>query len=263
MADLLITLLLNAAFWGGMWILAASRATLTWVERVLATAAAGMATIVVSLQLLSIGGQINRVSLSAICVGSGLLGLCRRFRSRRSGTDQAAAAQTSRRGLSSSSVAPALAALLLASWAALDYLRLGLLFPVEPVSDAPIYHLYFAIRWWKAGWLQLVPTPFGAEEVMYFPSNGDLWFTWLLTLGPTAPLVKAGQWPFLVCGTVALYGIARRAGAHWPAAILASALWVALPIILTQASLANVDLIWTSFYLIAVYFLFARSMHHR
>jgi hypothetical protein len=37
----------------------------------------------------------------------------------------------------------------------------SLVAPVKVVSDGPIYHLYMAARWWKAGRLFLVPTPFG------------------------------------------------------------------------------------------------------
>src|SRR6266545_855744 len=120
---------------------------------------------------------------------------------------------------------------LVAGRAALVYLLLGLVFPVEPVSDAPIYHLYFAARWSRSGSLGLLPTPFGEEGATYFPANGELWLTWLMSTG-AGPFVKVGQWPFLVLGAAALYAVARRVGAPWPAAIMPAALWGGLTVIL-------------------------------
>ena len=64
----------------------------------------------------------------------------------------------------------------------------SLLLPVKVVSDGPIYHLYFAARWWKAGRLFLVAAPFGENAATYFPANGDAWFTWLMVeLGRRSP----------------------------------------------------------------------------
>ena len=45
----------------------------------------------------------------------------------------------------------------------------SLLLAVKVVSDGPIYHLYFAARWWKAGRLILVAAPFGENAATYFP----------------------------------------------------------------------------------------------
>ncbi len=125
------------------------------------------------------------------------------------------------------------------------------MFPVEPVSDAPIYHLPFAWQWWKSGRLLLVPTPFGEEAAPYFPANGDLWLTWLLATGG-GPLVKVGQWPFLALAAAALYALARRIDDQSLAAIVPPLLWVGLPIVLAQSNIANIDLIWSTFLFVAV-----------
>ena len=72
--------------------------------------------------------------------------------------------------------------------AALRFAIPSLLSAVKVVSDGPIYHLYFAARWWKAGRLILVAAPFGENAATYFPANGDLWFTWLMaTWGGDTP----------------------------------------------------------------------------
>ena len=89
----------------------------------------------------------------------------------------------------------------------------SLLLGVKVVSDGPIYHLYFAARWWKAGRLFLVASPFGENAATYFPANGDLWFTWLMATWGGDRLAKVGQAPFLVLASLAAYGCARRLGA--------------------------------------------------
>src|SRR5438552_3345221 len=245
MPELLVTILLNAAFWSGVSAVVSGRIRHDCVGQVFVTAVAGFALIVVSLEILGLVRQINSVSVAAVCLVTGLVGLWLRRRAR-PGIAPATAPLLSRQAASISwHSAPGVVALGLAAWAALLYLLLGMVFPVEPISDAPIYHLPFAVRWWKSVSLDLVPTPFGAEEATYFPANGNLWLTWLMATGAYGPLVKVGQWPFLVLGGAALYGLACRTRIPWPAAVLPAALWISLPIILTQSSLANVDLIWT------------------
>ena len=39
----------------------------------------------------------------------------------------------------------------LSIWAVLSLLVPSLIFPVKVISDGPIYHLYFAARWWQVG----------------------------------------------------------------------------------------------------------------
>lgn len=250
--DVLRAVAANAAFWTGIALLVRRSPGHGIVGRVLAIAVVGFCAVVLSLEVLGAMGLIRPAAVTAICYLTGVLGVLRWW------TD--AAPDDTHPG-HPCLVVPArrresvlsLVALGLAAWAALLYLLLGVVFPVEPVSDAPIYHLPFAARWTRSGWLELVATPFGEEGATYFPANGDLWLTWLMSTGATA-LAPAGQWPFLVLGATALYGLARRAGAPWPPAVLPAALWVGMPLTLTQSSVANIDLIWAAFYLVAVYF---------
>ena len=142
-----------------------------------------------------------------------------------------------------------------ATWAALDCLLYGLFTPVLVDSDAPIYHLPFAIHWARIGSLDFISTPFGEEGAPYFPANGDLWLTWLALTSECAAVIKIGQWPFLVIGGLALYGIARQARSSMESAAIAAGIWCCLPLTLRQSSVANVDLIWTAFYFIALFFI--------
>ncbi len=136
----------------------------------------------------------------------------------------------------------------------------SLLLAVKVVSDGPIYHLYFAARWWKAGRLFLVAAPFGENAATYFPANGDLWFTWLFASWGGDRLAKVGQAPFLILAAVAAFGCARALGARRSASLVA-ACWFAssMPLLLFSFE-PNVDTIFVAGYMIAAYF-FLQGIH--
>src|SRR5688572_6423223 len=79
MADLLIAICLNVSFWAGIGIVVATGDRRDPVGRILATATMGFVLVVVSLEILSVAGLINRVSIAAICLLTGLFGLLRRL----------------------------------------------------------------------------------------------------------------------------------------------------------------------------------------
>ncbi len=64
-------------------------------------------------------------------------------------------------------------------------------------SDGPIYHLYFAVRWWQEE-SQWLTTPFGEKRgSRNFPAVGDLRFTWLISrAGEGTAWRRSGQAPF-------------------------------------------------------------------
>ena len=130
----------------------------------------------------------------------------------------------------------------------------SLLGPVKVVTDGPIYHLYFAVQWWKARALELVPVPFGESAATYFPANGDLWFAWLLVGWDGDRLARVGQAPFLVVAGMVVYALAIRLGARRFAALIA-ACWFAtcMPLLLFSFE-PNVDTIFTAGYLLAFWF---------
>src|SRR6266511_467665 len=150
MADALILIGLNAAFWSGIAALVANCGWSDWVDHLLAAAVAGFTAIVVSLEILGLAHDITRAGVALICVSTGIAGLSRWSRRRRRSGDRMTAARVARPAIDWQS-APALVALALSVWAALVYLSMAVLLPVEPVSDAPIYHLFFAARWWRDG----------------------------------------------------------------------------------------------------------------
>jgi hypothetical protein len=148
----------------------------------------------------------------------------------------------------------AIVAVGLVVWAAAIWGLGSLLGPVKVVSDAPIYHLYFAVQWWKAGRLCIVPAPFGETVVSYFPAVGDLWFTWLVAAWGGERLAKVGQLPFLVVAAFAAYASARRLGARVSAAIIAATWFAGVFPFLLFSTEANVDTIFVAAYLLAAYF---------
>ncbi|WZO96674.1 4-amino-4-deoxy-L-arabinose transferase [Isosphaeraceae bacterium EP7] len=142
-------------------------------------------------------------------------------------------------------------------WACLVLLTPSLVYGVKVVSDGPIYHLYFAVRWWKAEALTLVPIPFGESAATYFPAAGDAWFAWLVAGYGGEQLAKVGQAPFLILAGFAAYGLARRMGASADSSALASAWFLTGAPLLLFGFEPNVDVIFVAAYLASAYF-FAR-----
>jgi hypothetical protein len=145
-------------------------------------------------------------------------------------------------------------ALGLALWTVLIHLITSLILPVKVISDGPIYHLYFAARWWQAGRIFLVPTPFGETAAPYFPAFGDMWLTWLFVVFGGDRLARVGQIPFLAVSAVTIYVLARRLRAN-PSAAAVAATWFATisPLIVYSAE-PIVDTIFLTGYLLAFFF---------
>jgi hypothetical protein len=148
----------------------------------------------------------------------------------------------------------AMVSLALVLVAALLFAIPSLLSAVKVVSDGPIYHLYFAARWWKAGRLILVAAPFGENAATYFPANGDLWFTWLMATWGGDTLAKVGQAPFLLLAGAAAYGCARLLGVGRSASTVAACWFVSSTPLLLFSFEPNVDTVFVAGYLLAAYF---------
>lgn len=146
-------------------------------------------------------------------------------------------------------------ALALTLWTAAILAAQSYFLPVKVVSDGPIYHLYFAIRWWKEGKLFLVPAPFGENAATYFPANGDLWFTWLLLSWGDDRFARIGQAPFLLMAALAASSLARTLGASRNASTLATLGFITSTPLFLFSFEANVDTIFVAGYLTATLFL--------
>lgn len=221
----------------------------------LAAATLGWAWVVIGLQVLGAVGHLNRSGALGHAALGAALGLAvggRSWRTRRP-DERHVPAPFGAEPEANWDVATVLAVGLTIAAAVL----LGsdsLLGPVKVVSDGPIYHLYFAIRWWQAGRLVMVPVPFGESAATYFPANGDLWFTWLVVGWGGDRLARIGQAPFLLLAGLAAYAIARRLGAGRPAAVVATCWFLACVPLMLFTFETNVDTIFVAGYLLAAWF---------
>ena len=145
-------------------------------------------------------------------------------------------------------------------WMAAIFLGIrSLLLGVKVISDGPIYHLYFAVRWWKAGKLFPVAAPFGENAATYFPANGELWFTWLLTSWGSERLAKIGQAPFLLMAMVAVWACTRTLRIDRSASLVAICCFASSTPLFLFSFESNVDTIFAASYLTAAAF-FLRTM---
>ena len=130
----------------------------------------------------------------------------------------------------------------------------GLLHPVKVVSDGPIYHLYFAARWWKSERLFLIASPFGESGATYFPAVGDLIFAWQMVGWGGDQLARVGQLPFLLIAGLASYATGLRLGASRSSSMIATTWFLTILPLFVFSMVPNVDTILVAFYLLSTYF---------
>jgi hypothetical protein len=238
---------------GGWWLAGHGLGQTRSLERILATAVLALSWCVLGIEVL---GSIGLLAIGPLVVWSGILcivGLTSRIvwplppqpsarRHNQDGKTQSALRWYAVIGLG------------LVLWTAAVLGMQSLLLPVKVVSDGPIYHLYFAARWWKAGRLFLVAAPFGENAATYFPANGDLWFTWLMATWGGDRLARVGQVPFLFLAAAAVFGVGRSLGASRDSTLLAASWFATSTPLLIFSFEANVDSIFVACYLVAVYF---------
>lgn len=247
--SLLWTFLMNGPLGlGAYWVARHGFRQPPGLSRFLTAVVLAWAWITLGMEVLGSLGWLSRGPLALLSLSGMAFGLALRVRDRR-GADSASAVPGGR-----PVEGEAVVALGLILWASASLAIPSLLGPVKVVSDGPIYHLYFAARWWKAGRLLLVASPFGENAATYFPAVGDLWFTWLLAAWGGDRLAKIGQAPFLLVCALAAYGLARRLGAGRPSALVATAWFVASSPFLLFSFEPNVDTIFVAGYLLAAFF---------
>lgn len=248
--DIALALTINACFWAGCWLLVRHWLKRDGLDGVLVTVVVGSATLFFSMQALSFLNALTFWPMLTLAVGIALAGVVSHWRHR---TEKNEELRSDDQPDSYGLVAIFLG---FAAWISIRQLVRGLVLPVAPVSDAPIYHLFFAVSWWQSGDIHLLATPFGELAATYFPANGSLWFTWLIIGCDSELFAKVGQWPFFIASAATIFGLARQLGGTLVTSCIPAAMWCALPLSHFYASIANVDLIYTAFYLLAVYFLF-------
>ena len=218
------------------------------LPRVLAAATLAWAWIVLGMEVLGFLGLLDRPPLLAWSAAGLAIGAVARLRD---GAGEGLVAKPETGGAWEWSATLALGMVLGAATLLGSRSLMG---PVKVVSDGPIYHLYFAARWWQAGRVFLIPAPFGESAAPYFPAVGDLGFAWLMAGWGGDRLAKVGQAPFYALAGLAVVAIARRLGAGTPAAVVAAAWFLTGTPLIAFAFEPNVDMVFVAGYLIAAYF---------
>jgi hypothetical protein len=139
----------------------------------------------------------------------------------------------------------------------LDFGRLmvpSLVGAVKVVSDAPIYHLLFAAKWWVAGQIYWIPIPFGESAAPYFPANGDLWFMTLVGWTGNLALAKVGQVPFWFLAGWWIFQLCQRLGSSRTSSLVAASIWMTLTPLALFTFEANVDTIFAAWFIGSVLF---------
>ena len=145
-------------------------------------------------------------------------------------------------------------------WATFVQGKVSVFGPLQVVSDGPIYHLFFAVRWWQEGRLGLIASPFGETAATYFPAVGDLWFAWLIVGWGGETPAKAGQIPFLGLTGLVSFALARQLGAGRKASAVATAWALLVPCLFSVTFEPNVDTIFACGYLLAAYFFLRHAL---
>lgn len=119
--------------------------------------------------------------------------------------------------------------------------------------DSIGYHLPFVNFVLQDGSLHGVPKH--QAYLATYPHNVEYLFLALRLVLPDDRLIDLGQLPVALLGAAATAGLARRAGARVPDAVLAGALWLTLPAVFLQLPSNYVDVASVSLLLAAIYWM--------
>ncbi len=198
-----------------------------------------------------VGAVLDRYEPAALLAGTalwdGALALAlRRRRPAAARGSVAAAGRAALRALSGwqrAAVALAAAALL---W------RVVLALVLPPFAyDSLAYHLTVVAQWVQEGTLGTNPY---AACCSHYPSSAEALFAWPTVFLDHDALADTLQVPLALLGALAVVGLARWAGAGTGGAVMAGALFLLTPIVLTQANTAYNDVAVAGMLLTALYF---------
>lgn len=230
---LLAVLVTSAVVAAGVLLVGRFAPSLPSIERTVAGVVVANVAVCSIAQGLSLFGGIGRTGFLA---GAGALFLAAVALRRRGPAETAQSISSSvwERTLVAASVVGT--AIVLADW-----LWTGVSQPVLVVSDGPIYHLPFAVRWLQDGSLSRTWTPFGEMAAPYFPANAEVWMAWFLALVGDDRLAKVFQWFFLSPCALALAGLARNANGGSVAAAWPPIAWLGCILVVVTSVKPDVD----------------------
>jgi hypothetical protein len=141
------------------------------------------------------------------------------------------------------------------------FLVVGILAPSYE-SDALLYHLPMAVKWLKAKSVFGLPVSTSLGDLkwsVYYPANSQLVILWNILPYNDDFLTNTYEWFYAVIASLACYGISRQLKIPQKYAIWSFVFFLIAPIVLYQSITTYHDVMYTSFFLVGVYFLFSYS----
>lgn len=122
--------------------------------------------------------------------------------------------------------------------------------------DSLNYHFSFPVEWLKSGNLNVPIVPFDDPAPTYYPLNGSLFYLWLIFPLKNVLLADLGQLPFFLLAFLAVFSIARKLEIDTELSFLAAAVFILIPNLFKQLSIAYVDVMVAGLLLVGVNYLF-------
>jgi 4-amino-4-deoxy-L-arabinose transferase-like glycosyltransferase len=119
--------------------------------------------------------------------------------------------------------------------------------------DSLAYHLPRAVEWFQRHAVEYIPNA-PTERMNAFQPNAEILILYVMAVAHNDLLVELPQWLAGVAVLVAVYGIARRAGAERPAAAFAGLLTLTLTEFALESVTTQNDLVAAAFVAAAAYF---------
>ncbi|MCM8802674.1 MAG: hypothetical protein NC827_05125 [Candidatus Omnitrophica bacterium] len=130
---------------------------------------------------------------------------------------------------------------------------LNLLILPPLVTDGLLYHLPFAVHYYKTGSISLPNLYFTDISMTYYPIGGEIFYFFTL-LSKKEFLLKFTQYPFLILACFSIFLICKSFGFSDFLSSLSAICFSLLKPVLKEASMCFVDLIMASTFISTLYF---------
>ncbi|RKY29846.1 MAG: hypothetical protein DRP67_05765, partial [Candidatus Omnitrophota bacterium] len=120
-------------------------------------------------------------------------------------------------------------------------------------TDGLLYHLPFAIHYYKTHSLSLPPIFFSDIAMTYYPFVGDIFYLFAI-FSNNESLLNFVQIPFMVIGAISVYLLMKKNNFSERLSIAGACLFSLLKPVFKESSLCFVDLIMASMFLASLYF---------